>query len=231
MLSCTSASARETMELGRGLAALAQAGDVVVLTGDLGAGKTQFAKGFAAGLGVDDEVTSPTFTIMIEYVGDELPLLHFDLYRLEDAAALEDIDYFGMLESGAVCLVEWGDKFPEALPADYLEVSFSLAVADGIASETGVPEAAASDRPFDEFDILPGRADAGGASPATGACDTVDKDVGGVSSAVGAGSRFADAGEVQAAASDLRRIEVTGHGPRATALESAFAHAFVHAGA
>ncbi len=130
MLSCTSASAQETAEIARKLAAMACAGDVVVLTGDLGAGKTQFAKGFAAGLGVDDEVTSPTFTIMVEYVGDELPLLHFDLYRLESAEALEDIDYFGMLESGVVCLVEWGDKFPEALPEDYLEISFSLGAAD-----------------------------------------------------------------------------------------------------
>ncbi len=131
MLSCTSASAQETMEIACELGRLARSGDVVVLTGDLGAGKTQFSKGFAAGLGVDDEVTSPTFTIMVEYVGDELPLLHFDLYRLESVEALEDIDYFGMLESGAVCLVEWGDKFPEALPEDYLEASFSIEASDG----------------------------------------------------------------------------------------------------
>ena len=126
MLACESADVGQTMELGRGLAGIVRAGDVVVLTGGLGAGKTQFAKGFAAGLGVDDEVTSPTFTIMVEYVGDELPLLHFDLYRLESVEALEDIDYFGMLESGGVCLVEWGDKFPEALPDEYLEVALNV---------------------------------------------------------------------------------------------------------
>ena len=171
MLSCTSASAQETIEIARKLAGFAQAGDVIVLTGDLGAGKTQFSKGFAAGLGVDDEVTSPTFTIMVEYVGDELPLLHFDLYRLENVEALEDIDYFGMLESGAVCLVEWGDKFPEALPEDYLEVSFSI-------------EAAGADK-------------------------------------------FVDAGSAQATGG-LRRIEIAGHGPRATALESAFSNARPH---
>lgn len=114
------------MELGQRLAALAQSGDCVVLTGDLGAGKTQFAKGFAAGLGVDDEVTSPTFNILFEYVGDELPLLHFDLYRLDDEEDLVDIDFFGLLESGGVCLVEWGDKFPAAMPDDRVDVSIRV---------------------------------------------------------------------------------------------------------
>lgn len=113
----------ETLELGRKLAAVVQPDDCIVLTGDLGAGKTQFAKGFAQGLGVADDVTSPTFNIVIEYVGRELPLLHFDLYRLEDQDELEDIDFFGMLESGAVSLVEWGDKFPAALPEERLDVA------------------------------------------------------------------------------------------------------------
>ncbi len=190
MLSCESASAHDTMEIGRRLGRLAQAGDVVVLTGDLGAGKTQFSKGFAAGLGVDDEVTSPTFTIMVEYVGDELPLLHFDLYRLESVEALEDIDYFGMLESGAVCLVEWGDKFPEALPEDYLEVSFSLHVRAG----GSAPAAAAN-------------------TAAPGSAPAPDD------ASAGAGAAF------NAPSAALRRIEVTGLGPRASALESAFADA------
>ena len=69
------------MRLGEKVAGLVQMNDCIVLSGDLGAGKTQFAKGFAAGLGVDDDITSPTFNILFEYVGDELPLLHFDLYR------------------------------------------------------------------------------------------------------------------------------------------------------
>ena len=92
--------------------------------------ETQFAKGFAAGLGVDDDITSPTFTILLEYVGDEMPLLHFDLYRLETERELEDIDFAGMLESGAVSLVEWGDKFPDALPEERLDV-FIYVVEDG----------------------------------------------------------------------------------------------------
>ena len=118
--SCT--TVEETRALGEQLAAVAEADDVIILNGDLGAGKTQFAKGVAAGLGVDDDVTSPTFNILLEYVGRELPLLHFDLYRLEEAEELDDIDFFGVLESGGVCLVEWGDKFPSALPEDRLDI-------------------------------------------------------------------------------------------------------------
>lgn len=114
------------MRVGEQLARLVQAGDCIVLCGDLGAGKTQFAKGFAEGLGVDDEITSPTFNILLEHVGDELPLLHFDLYRLDEEEELEDIDFFGLLESGGVSLVEWGDKFEAALPDDRLDVRISV---------------------------------------------------------------------------------------------------------
>jgi tRNA threonylcarbamoyladenosine biosynthesis protein TsaE len=119
-------SVEQTIQLGKKLAAFAQAGDCVVLNGDLGAGKTQFAKGFAAGLGVDDDVTSPTFTILFEYVGDELPLLHFDLYRLDEEDDLIDIDFYGLLESGAVALVEWGDKFIGAMPDDRLDIDIRV---------------------------------------------------------------------------------------------------------
>ena len=127
MFAMTSTSTEETIELGCVLARLLRADDVVLLSGDLGAGKTQFAKGVARGLGVDAEVTSPTFNILLEYVGDELPLLHFDLYRLDDAGELEDIDFFGVLESGGVSLVEWGDKFGEAMPDEYLDVRILVA--------------------------------------------------------------------------------------------------------
>ena len=119
-------SVDQTVQLGENVAKHARAGDCIVLNGDLGAGKTQFAKGFAAGLGVDDEVTSPTFTILIEYVGFELPLLHFDLYRLDEEDDLEDIDFFGLLESGGVVLIEWGDKFASAMPSERLEVDIRI---------------------------------------------------------------------------------------------------------
>lgn len=114
------------MELGRQIATLMKMNDCVVLSGDLGAGKTQFAKGFAAGLGVDDDITSPTFNILFEYVGDELPLLHFDLYRLDEEDELDDIDFFGLLESGGVCLVEWGDKFASAMPDERVDVQITV---------------------------------------------------------------------------------------------------------
>lgn len=121
-----SADAAATTRLGELLGGLLQPGDVVVLSGDLGAGKTCLTGGVARGLGDARPVTSPTFTIMCVHDGGRIPLYHFDLYRLESVEALEDIDYFGMLESGGVCLVEWGDKFPEALPDDYLELALEV---------------------------------------------------------------------------------------------------------
>lgn len=126
MVEKTSASVDETIELGRQLSTCLRPDDVVLLSGDLGAGKTQFSKGVAAGLGVSADVTSPTFNILIEYEGPSLMLYHFDLYRLEDAEELEDIDFYGVLESGGVSLVEWGDKFPDAMPDEYLDVRIAV---------------------------------------------------------------------------------------------------------
>ena len=110
---------------GAALADLLEPGDVVSLCGDLGAGKTSFAQGVAWGLGVDGPVVSPTFTILVVHEG-RMTLYHFDLYRLEDAGQLEDVDFFGTLESGGVTLIEWGDRFPEALPTDRLEVEITI---------------------------------------------------------------------------------------------------------
>jgi tRNA threonylcarbamoyladenosine biosynthesis protein TsaE len=104
-----------TQAVGRALAPLVSAGDVIVLTGDLGAGKTQLTKGLADGLGVAEAVTSPTFNILLVHEG-RIPLYHFDLYRLVSADELEDIDYWGTLEADGVSVVEWGDRFAEAIP-------------------------------------------------------------------------------------------------------------------
>ncbi|MGV8082212.1 MAG: tRNA (adenosine(37)-N6)-threonylcarbamoyltransferase complex ATPase subunit type 1 TsaE [Coriobacteriia bacterium] len=124
---CTlhSSSAAATEHLGELLAPLLQPGDVLVLSGDLGAGKTQLTKGVARGLGVAEHVTSPTFNILRVHEG-RLPLYHFDLYRLEDADQLEDIDYWGTLESDGVSLVEWGDRFASAVPDECVIVRFTI---------------------------------------------------------------------------------------------------------
>lgn len=120
------ASELETADAGRTLAELVQPGDVITLTGDLGAGKTCLVKGVARGLGVVEPVTSPTFNILLVHHG-RLDLNHFDLYRLERAEELEDIDFWGTLESGGVSFVEWGERFPEALTDDHLAVTIEIA--------------------------------------------------------------------------------------------------------
>ena len=122
---CTTASAEATKELGAGLAPFLAPDDVVALRGDLGAGKTQFVQGVARALGVTDAVVSPTFNLVLEYRGGRLPLFHFDWYRLEEASELEDIGYFDLIEGGGVSFIEWGERFPEELPAGYLEVSLT----------------------------------------------------------------------------------------------------------
>ena len=112
---------RETEVIGMRLARVLKPGDVVSLSGDLGAGKTHFVKGVAEELGVPEPVTSPTFNILLVHPG-RLTLFHFDLYRLERVGQLEDIDFWGTLEADGVSFIEWGDRFPGALPDDRLEV-------------------------------------------------------------------------------------------------------------
>jgi tRNA threonylcarbamoyladenosine biosynthesis protein TsaE len=133
-----SESVEQTQGIARDMARRAQAGDVILLVGDLGAGKTHFTQGFAAGLGEPEVPTSPTFNLVSEYHGGRLPLYHFDLYRLDDAEQLEDIDYFGIIEGDGVSLVEWGDKFEEAAPDDCLVLDFSV-VDDGLRVITAKP--------------------------------------------------------------------------------------------
>ena len=111
----------QTGRAGAALAALLAPGDVVALSGDLGAGKTRLVQGVARGLGADDPVTSPTFNILMVHEG-RLPLYHFDLYRLESAGQLEDIGFYETVEADGVSMIEWGDRFPAELPPDHLLV-------------------------------------------------------------------------------------------------------------
>lgn len=116
------ATPRQLSEAAGRLAAHMRVGDVVLLAGNLGAGKTHFVKGAAAALGYEDDVTSPTFTIMHVYETPSLPLFHFDLYRLEDAAELEEVGFFEAVDahSAGAAFVEWSDRFPEEMPEDAL---------------------------------------------------------------------------------------------------------------
>ena len=115
----------ETRALGRTLAQALQGGAVVAFTGDLGAGKTAFVSGMAEGLGIEERVTSPTFTIVNEYEGGRLPLFHFDIYRLGSADELFHIGWEDYLARNGVCAVEWSENVDEALDGDTIRVDIS----------------------------------------------------------------------------------------------------------
>ena len=108
-------SPEQTEQIGAALGKLLTPGTVIAYEGDLGAGKTAFTRGLAKGLGSNDPVTSPTYTIVNEYLGGRLPLFHFDMYRLRSAEDLWDIGWDDYLERGGVCAVEWSENVREAL--------------------------------------------------------------------------------------------------------------------
>jgi tRNA threonylcarbamoyladenosine biosynthesis protein TsaE len=110
-----------TRALAAALAAVAEPGDLVSLIGDLGAGKTQFAKGFGLGLGITDTITSPSFVLMAEYRG-RLPMFHIDLYRLADAAEAMAGGLVDERQAGGVTLIEWAERLADAMPDDRLDV-------------------------------------------------------------------------------------------------------------
>ena len=106
---------RQTEALGEALGKVLTPGTVIAFLGDLGAGKTAFTRGLARGLGIRDSVTSPTYTIVNEYLSGRLPLFHFDMYRLHSAEDLFDIGWEDYLERGGVCAVEWSENVAEAM--------------------------------------------------------------------------------------------------------------------
>jgi tRNA threonylcarbamoyladenosine biosynthesis protein TsaE len=120
-------SVAETREAGRQLAGLLRGGEVLSLEGPLGAGKTTFVQGLAEGLGCRaDEVSSPTFTLVHEYPDGRLPLVHLDLYRLDSPDELAALGFDDLLAGPTIAALEWGDKFPEALPPGAWRFVFSL---------------------------------------------------------------------------------------------------------
>lgn len=117
-------SEKDTLNFGKKLASYLKPKDIIVLTGELGAGKTKFTEGFLSYFGLENEISSPTFTIVNEYCKDNINIYHFDVYRLEDSSEFYEIGGEEYFEKG-ICLIEWGELIKDALPKDYLEITFS----------------------------------------------------------------------------------------------------------
>ena len=125
MLTVTN-SAAETKALGEKLAARLKAGDVVVLEGELGAGKSELARGIARGLGVTETVTSPSFTILNVYERGRCPLYHFDWYRLESEEELYELGMDEYLGGDGIAVIEWAERCPEAVPENVLRIRLEV---------------------------------------------------------------------------------------------------------
>ena len=120
----TSYSEKNTVELAENIESEKFPGMTICLIGDLGSGKTVFVKAFAHALGIDEHITSPTFNIIKEYEGGELPLYHMDVYRLEDAK--EDIGIEDYFDKSGVTIIEWADMINDRLPEERLEIKFKI---------------------------------------------------------------------------------------------------------
>ena len=122
-------SLTETHEAAKSVAEAVQPGDLILLVGDLGAGKTAFTQGFGKALGVHEVITSPTFTLAREYQGT-MQIHHLDVYRIDQIEEVRDLALPELFEGNSVTLIEWGDQIISALPKDHLEISFEYADAD-----------------------------------------------------------------------------------------------------
>ena len=111
-----------TFEIGKKLGEKADKGEIICLEGDLGVGKTVFTKGFAEGLNIEDNIDSPTFTIVQEYTEGRLPLYHFDVYRIGDISEMDEIGYEDYLFGEGVCLIEWASRIEELIPESAIHV-------------------------------------------------------------------------------------------------------------
>jgi|ERR1051326_1803881 len=126
----TSASAVETEAAGQRVAHKIGAGAVLALVGELGAGKTHFVKGLVRGFGSSEVVTSPTFTLLHEYRSGRFPIYHFDFYRIENLGALRAIGFDEIVFSNGISVIEWADRFAEAIPAKACWIRFEISSAE-----------------------------------------------------------------------------------------------------
>ena len=114
---------KETLDFGKKLGSLLKKGDTIVLTGELGSGKTKLTEGVLTYYGLESEISSPTFTIVNEYIKDDINIFHFDVYRLEDSSEFYAIGGEEYFENG-ICIIEWGEIIEDALPKEYIHISF-----------------------------------------------------------------------------------------------------------
>lgn len=127
-------SAEETISLGERIGRLLKGGDVIAYTGGLGAGKTTITRGISLGLGLGDEVTSPTFALVNEYHGEGLSLYHFDMYRITSAVDLETTGFYDYMDGDSVIAVEWSENIADELPEGTIYIDIQR-VDDGIADD------------------------------------------------------------------------------------------------
>ena len=125
-------SPEDTFGVGERLAKEARPGEIYTREGDLGVGKTIFTKGVARGLGIDEPVTSPTFTILQEYDSGRLPLYHFDVYRIGDPEEMEEIGYEDYFYGQGICLIEWASRIEELIPAEAIHVCIDKDLEKGL---------------------------------------------------------------------------------------------------
>lgn len=124
-------SAEETFQVGKQLGEMVEKGQVYCLSGDLGVGKTVFTQGFARGMGIEDNVNSPTFTIVQVYDEADTTLYHFDVYRIEDPYEMEEIGYEEYFYGDGVCLIEWAELIEEILPKDVRWIKIEKSLEEG----------------------------------------------------------------------------------------------------
>lgn len=127
-----SQSEGETFEIGFSMGQKCRPGDILLLEGDLGVGKTVFSKGFGKGLGIEEPISSPTFTIVQIYDGGRIPLYHFDAYRIGDVEEMEEIGYEDYFYGRGACLIEWASRIEEILPEDCTRVRIEKDLGQGL---------------------------------------------------------------------------------------------------